>query len=246
MMKILEAQTMSELLGAIDEFCKNLYLQDDAEEQCSKLKDEVAGCVDNDNITLLSAYLSSADDADEVAEALYEFASICGSYSEANEEMTQQITKAEFEAVLDECEDKCMLETCIESEYEIKAAEIPAYSECREHDVRFKGNSICVLLPRIDINTDTKKYISDMFGGILYKIVETKIKPEEIRCEMNRYIPATRNSEESTKRLFKKYFYDVVIHKDRKPGIYLGFDDHMRRLFSIEFFKRLIVQYLRE
>ncbi len=28
-MKILEAQTISELLGAIDEFCKNLYLQDD-------------------------------------------------------------------------------------------------------------------------------------------------------------------------------------------------------------------------
>ena len=245
-MKILEAQTMSELLGAIDEFCKNLYLQDDADEQCGKLKNEVAGCIDNDNIVLLSAYLSSADDADEVAEALYEFASICGSYSGADEEMTQQITKAEFEAILDECEDKCMLETCIESEYEIKAAEIAAYSECREYDVRFKGNNICVLLPRTDINTDTKKYISDMIGGILYKIVETKIKPEEIRHEMNRYIPATRNSEESTKRLFKKYFYDVVIHKDRKPGIYLEFDDHMRQLFSIEFFKRLIVQYLRE
>ena len=246
MMKILEAQTMSELLGAIDEFCKNLHLQDDAEEQCSKLKNEVAGCVDNDNIILLSAYLSSAEGTDEVAEALYEFASICGSYSETDEEITQQITKAEFEAVLDECEDKCMLETCIESEYEIKVAEIPAYIECREHDVIFKGNSICVLLPKIDINTDTKKYISDMIGGILYKIVETKIKPEEIRYEMNRYIPATRNSEESTKRLFKKYFYDVVIHKDRKPGIYLEFDDHMHQLFSIEFFKRLIVQYLRE
>lgn len=246
MMKILEAQTMSELLGAIDEFCKNLYLQDDAEEQCSQLKNEIADCSDNDNIVLLSAYLSSAEGADEVAEALYEFASICGSYSEANEEMTQQITKAEFETVLDECEDKCMLETCIESEYEIKAAKIPACSECREYDVRFKGNNICVLLPRIDINTDTKKYISDMIGGILYRIVETKIKPEEIRYEMNRYIPATRNSEESTKRLFKKYFYDVVIHKDREPGIYLEFDDHMHQLFSIEFFKRLIVQYLRE
>lgn len=246
MMKILEAQTMSELLDAIDEFCKNLYLQNDAEEQCSKLKDEVANCTDNDNIILLSAYLSSADDADEVAEALYEFISVCESYYKADEEMTQQITKAGFEAILDECEDKCMLETCIESEYEIKAAEIPAYSECREYDIRFKGNNICVLLPRIDINTDTKEYISDMIGGMLYKIVETKIKPEEIRHEMNRYIPATRNSEESTYELFKQYFYDVVIHKNRKPGIYLEFDDHMRQLFSIEFFKRLMVQYLRE
>ncbi len=113
--------------------------------------------------------------------------------------MTQQISKAEFKAGLDECEDKCMLETCIESEYEIKAAEIQAYSECREHDVRFKENKICVLLPRIDINTNAKKYISDMIGGILYKIVETKIKPEVMRYEINIYIPATCNSEEFTK-----------------------------------------------
>lgn len=63
---------------------------------------------------------------------------------------------------MDECEDECMLETCIENKYEIKTAEISAYSECREHDVRFKENNICVLLSRIYINTDTKKYISDM------------------------------------------------------------------------------------
>lgn len=160
--------------------------------------------------------------------------------------MTRQITKAEFEVILDECEDEYMLETCIENKYEIKTAEISAYSECRERDVRFKENNICVLLPRIDINIDTKKYMSDTIGGILYKIVETKIKPEVMRYEINIYIPATRNSEESTKKLFKKYFYDVVIHKDRKPGIYLKFDDHMRLLFSIEFFKKLIVQYIRE
>ena len=160
--------------------------------------------------------------------------------------MTRQITKAEFEVILDECEDEYMLETCIENKYEIKTAEISAYSECRERDVRFKENNICVLLPRIDINTDTKKYMSDTIGGILYKIVETKIRPEVMRYEINIYIPATRNSEESTKKLFKKYFYDVVIHKDRKQGIYLKFDDHMRLLFSIEFFKKLIVQYIRE
>ena len=160
--------------------------------------------------------------------------------------MTWQITKAEFEVILDECEDECMLETCIENKYEIKTAEISAYSECRERDVRFKENNICVLLSRIYINTDTKKYISDMICRIFYKIVETKIKPEEIRYEMNRYISDIRNNEESTKTLFKQYFHDVVIHKDRKPRIYLKFDDHMRRLFNIEFFKRLIVQYLRE
>ncbi len=85
-----------------------------------------------------------------------------------------------------------------------------------------------------------------LFCRIFYKIVETKIKPEEIRHEMNRYISATCNSEKFTKNYLNNTFYDVVIHKGRKPGIYLEFDDHMRRLFSIEFFKRLIVQYLRE
>ena len=99
--------------------------------------------------------------------------------------MANMMSKSEFETILDECENKCMLETCIESEYEIKAAEISAYSECREHDVIFKENNICVLLPRIDINTDAKKYISDMIGGMFYKMVETKINPEEIRYEMN-------------------------------------------------------------
>lgn len=114
------------------------------------------------------------------------------------------------------------------------------------HETHFEPKAEAILMDLDGTSVHTKKYISDMFGGILYKIVETKIKPEEIRYEMNRYIPATRNSEEYTKRLFKKYFYDVVIHKDRKPGIYLEFDDHMHQLFSIEFFKRLIVRYLRE
>lgn len=81
---------------------------------------------------------------------------------------------------------------------------------------------------------------------MLYKVIETKIPPETIRREMNRYIPAARDNKKSTKELFRKYFYDVVVHKDRKPGIYPEFDDHMRQLFSIEFFKRLIVQYLLE
>lgn len=246
MIKITDTMTMAELIAAINDFCKNTYLTDDAEEQCNKLKDEIINCTANDNVILLSAYLSAADNADEIIEALYEFVSVCGNYSQTGDEMTQQVTKAEFETVLDECEDKCMLKTCIETEYEIKSAEIPAYSECREYDVRFKKNNICVLLPMIDINTDTKKYISDIIGTMLYKVIETKISPETIRYEMNRYIPAARDNKKSTKELFRKYFYDVVVHKDRKPGIYPEFDDHMRQLFSIEFFKRLIVQYLLE
>lgn len=246
MKKMLVAATMNELVAEINDFCKNIYLNDNSEEMCGKLKDEIINCTDNDNIILLSAYLSTANSADEVVEALYEFISVCGSYSQANNEMTQQVTKEEFETVLNECEDKCMLKSCIENEYKIKAAEISAYNECGNFDVRFKKNNICVLLPRIDINTDSKKYLSDVIGTMLYQVLETKIESENIRREMNRYIPATRGSQKSTKELFKQYFYDVVIHKDRKPGIYLEFDDHMRQLFSIEFFKRMIVLYLRE
>ena len=79
-------------------------------------------------------------------------------------------------------------------------------------------------------------YESRLFGRVCYGFGRDE----------NGYISATCNSEKFTKNYLNNTFYDVVIHKGRKPGIYLEFDDHMRRLFSIEFFKRLIVQYLRE
>ena len=61
---------------------------------------------------------------------------------------------------------------------------------------------------------------------------------------MNRYIGESRNREEPTKELFKEYFYQVVLYKERKPGIYLEIDDHMRRIFVLEFFKRIIREYI--
>ena len=64
--------------------------------------------------------------------------------------------------------------------------------------------------------------------------------------EMCRYIPEARQTEKTTRQLFKEYFYAVVLYTDRKPGIYLEFDDHMRRVIVMEFFKRIIVQYLLE
>ena len=134
----------------------------------------------------------------------------------------------------------------IEEEHKLRTAEVEAYNTCKNFGVRFKNENICVLLPRVDTNANKKKYISDTIGEILYGVIEKRIKPETIRAEMNRYIPGARNDSRNTKELFKKYLYDVVVHKDRKPGIYLEFDDHMRQLFSIEFYKRLIVQYLRE
>ena len=48
------------------------------------------------------------------------------------------------------------------------------------------------------------------------------------------------------KQLFKKYFYDVVLYKERKPGIYTKFDEHMKRVIVLEFYKKIIQLYLEE
>ena len=90
----------------------------------------------------------------------------------------------------------------------------------------------------------TKKFIGEELGVILYKVLEKKFTPDYIRHEMNRYISESRNREEPTKELFKEYFYQVVLYKERKPGIYLEIDDHMRRIFVLEFFKRIIREYI--
>ena len=70
--------------------------------------------------------------------------------------------------------------------------------------MRFKNENIGVLLSRVDINTDSTKYISDTIGEILYRVIEKRIKPEIIRTEMNRYIPGARDNNSTTKELFKK------------------------------------------
>lgn len=241
---ILKSDTISELLDAIDDFCRNAVAESD-NDICMSLKEEVSAS-DKDILGILGAYLCACEDGDEVIEALYEFSGNCSGFAVCDNEETKQITKNEFEGILDECEDKCMLLTCIEEEHKLRTAEIEAYNPFENFGVRFKNENICVLLPRIDISTDVKKYISDTIGEILYGVIEKRIKPETIRAEMNRYIPGARNDSRNTKDLFKKYLYDVVIHEDRKPGIYLEFDEHMRQLFSVEFYKRLIVQYLRE
>lgn len=69
-------------------------------------------------------YLCVCEDGDEIVEAIQEFMDNCRGLIEADEEVTQQTTKAEFEAVLDECEDKCAVRTCIEKEYKLNVAEI--------------------------------------------------------------------------------------------------------------------------
>jgi len=120
------------------------------------------------------------------------------------------------------------------------------YSECREFSIKHKNNNINIILPRINNNIDVKQYIAEVLGTVLYNVLTTKLAPEYIEAEMNRYIPETIQKTASTSMLFKQYFYDVVLYKDRKPGIYTEFDEHMKRVLNMEFFKRIIVKYLKE
>lgn len=112
--------------------------------------------------------------------------------------------------------------------------------------LKIKGNTVNLFLPRIDLNVEPKQYIAGQLGTILYDTLETKFAPEYIRQELNRYIPETRGAEESVRQLFGKYFYDVVLYRERKPGIYPYFNEHTKQIIITEFFKKIILQYLRE
>ncbi len=241
--RIINAKGLSELLDAIDEFCRNSFMRDD-DTECMQLKTEVETASENDYLMLLASYFVACEDGEEIIEALYEFAGNCKGFVAADEEMTHQVTKAEFETVLDECEDKCALRTCIEDSYALKTAETECYNMYREFALRFKENNINLILPRIDVNTDIRKYISEELGTILYGVLNTKLSKDIIEEEMHRYIPETKQSDKPIKQLFKEYFYNVVLYKDRKPGIYLEFDEHMKRVIVMEFYKRIISRYL--
>lgn len=243
--KMLNAKKLQELLDLIDEFCRASILRD-SDDICIELRDSLNNVQGNDYLTILSSYMAAAEDGDEIVEALYEFVANCKGFVEADEEMTQQVTKDEFEAVMTECEDKCALMSCIEAEHTVNLAEVSMYNQYREFGMRTKNNAINLFLPKIDINTDKTKYISEELGIMLYNVLSQKLLPEYIRKEMNRYIPEVRGREEGTKQLFKEYFHAVVLYKERKPGIYLEIDDHMRRIFVLEFFKRIIQEYLKE
>ena len=210
-----------------------------------KLK-EMVGNTNNEFLVLLSSYLCVCEDGDEVIEALYEFIANCEGFAEADEEMTQQVTKEEFEAVLDECEDKCGLRTCIESGHTLNVAEVDAVNRYEKLNFRIRKTSVNLFLPRIDINTDKRQFISEQLGLMLYDVIKTKIPPEEIKHEISRYIPETRTANKTVRQLFKEYFYNVVLYKERKPGIYTEFDEHMKHVIILEFFRNIIIKYLRE
>lgn len=242
--KILNATSLSEMISEIEEFCKASYSFDD-DEICLKLKNEVAE-KDTDMHSLLSAYLCVCEDKDEVVEALYDFVSNCSGFEETADDDTAQVTKEEFEEVLNECEEKCMLKSCIEKEHTIITAEADMTNRYREFAMRIKNNYVCDILPKIDKTVELKKYIAEELGSILYDVLKDKFEKSYIRHEMERYIPAVRTDGSDTRTLFKKHFYDVVLYQERKPGIYTEIDDHIQRVFSVEYFKRMIKSYLKE
>ena len=243
--KILNAVGLKELLDEINEFCRESCMRED-DTECIALKEQVENKTDSDIHMILASYLSVCEDGDEVIESLYEFGSNCKGFVEADEEMTHQVTKDEFETVLSECEDKCGIQSGIEKEYVLKMVEVPMVQHHREFAMKFKGNDILLFLPRIDVNMDTKQYIAEELGGMLYEMVARKLESDIILHELNRYIPETRNSKESAKQLFRKYFYSVVQYNERKPGLYPKFDAHMKQVLDMEFFRRIISEYLLE
>ena len=54
-----------------------------------QLRDQINEITGNDYIVMLSAYMCTAEDGDEIIEALYEFVSNCKGFVEVDEEMTQ-------------------------------------------------------------------------------------------------------------------------------------------------------------
>lgn len=241
--KILNATSLSKMISEIKEFCKASYSFDD--EICLQLKNGVAE-KESDIHSLLSAYLCVCEDKDEVVEALYDFASNCSGFEETENEDTIQVTKEEFEEVLNDCEEKCMLKSCIEKEHTIITTEANMTNMYREFAMRIKNNYVCDVLPRIGKTVKPKQYIAEELGSILYDILKEKLDKNYVRYEMERYIPAARTDGSDTRSLFKKYFYDVVLYRKHKPGIHTESDDLFKKVFVVEYFKRIIREYLRE
>lgn len=237
---ITNSKSLHELVCAVEEFCKeNLVREND--DVFAELREQLELIKENDFIMLLSSYIAAAEDGDEVIEALYEFIANCKEFVVADEDMTQQVTKAEFEAVLDECQDKCGLLDCIKEEHILNIVETPYYSSTRESCIQIRNNIVNIILPKIDINKNVGEYIAVELGAILYDVLLTKWSDDFIRCEIQRYIPETRaETNTTTKALFKKIFYSVVLYKERSPGIYPEFDEHMQRVLILEFFRHII------
>ncbi len=239
--KILSAESIKDVLCAIDEFCQEQLAREN-DETCLRLKEEILES-DKDILCILGSYLCVCEDGEEIIDALYEFSGNCKGFIEADEETTTQITKEEFEAVLDECEEKCEIKDCVEFVHKLNVAEVNAVNRYAQHLVRMKPDTINVFLPCVHNIIDKTRCISDILGRVLFFVVNKHVNKNEIRNIMDQMIPECKDSKRGTMDLFIEYFYEVVKYKDRKPGIYTKFDSHMKQVIVVEFYKRLIKIY---
>lgn len=243
--KVLQSQTIFELLEAICSFCAEIYTCDNMDEKCMTLKEKVSEA-ENDNLTLLAAYLSACENSDEVVDSLNEFLSICGDFCEAEEEVTQQITTAETAAILDECEKKCKLKSCIEKKHSINLTQVNVCVKTNIIPILRNKDNFSVMLPKVPIDMEKEKYIAEVCGAVLYDVLEEKFSKEYLKEAMCIYIPEIWFSPLPIRELFAKYFYDVVLFRKQKPKIYTNLDKHLKRVIVLEFFTKIIEQYLRE
>lgn len=158
--------------------------------------------------------------------------------------MTEQIAKEEFEGVLDHCEEVCAVKTCIETEHIINVAEIPMLCLHNKFAKNEKNNAFNIFLPIINNLDEKQKYISDMIADMFFDSIKGVLGEEYVLKEMKRYIPQSRNSDKSAKELFRDYFCYVVKYKERKPGIYTEFDEHMKGVIITAFYTRMSQEYL--
>ena len=240
---ILNAKALSELLDAAEEFCQNAIMRED-DSECMELKETLEQVTDNDYLTILSSYMSVAEDGDEVIDAICEFVEICRTFAEPETETAEQITKAEFEGILDHCEDVCAVKTCIETEHTINIAEIPLLCLHNNFAVTEKNDLFNIFLPMINKLEDKEKYISDMIANMFFDSIKGTLGEEYVLEEIKRYIPESRNSDKSVKELFREYFCYVVKYKERKPCIYTEFNEHMKGVIVTACYTRLAQEYL--
>ena len=64
--------------------------------------------------------------------------------------------------------------------------------------------------------------------------------------EIRRYIPEVRVENASVRELYAKYFYDVVLYKERPPQVYTEFNEHLKQVLVLGFFAKMIEHYLKE
>ncbi len=243
--KIMSTDNLTELLKNINKFCEESYMRDD-DEDCMNLKELVENKTDSTIHTLLAAYLSVCEDGDEVIQSLYEFVTNCSSFAEVDEETTKQITTEELEAVLDECDEKCRLRECLEKEHKLVVTELSMTGKYMEFEVTRRKGNISIVLPRVDMDKDIRKYISELLGMALYSVVSTKL-PFQYIYETTQIYIKDKFHKGGTNHIFRKHLYSVLEYKEREPRTAPQADDREKNIvIETAFFRRMINEYLKE